>query len=165
MTLQATAALKPHSTRLDFPTLKLLPEKNSATRAPAPRAAVLGEKPVEVKAEEKLRPTINEVYGRLPLSFEANRGQSHEQVKFLSRGRGYTLFLTSTEAVMVLTKQQWRKHSAPGDLGQMARLESLPRFARAGTESRTKNGSAADSASSVLRMKLVGANSDPEISG
>jgi hypothetical protein len=43
-------------------------------------------------------------YGRLPLSFEANRGQPDTPVKFLSRGIGYTLFLTSDEAVLALRK-------------------------------------------------------------
>jgi hypothetical protein len=37
---------------------------------------------------------------KLPLSFEANRGQTDSQVKFLSRGNGYNLFLTETEAVI-----------------------------------------------------------------
>jgi uncharacterized protein (TIGR03437 family) len=37
---------------------------------------------------------------KLPLSFEANRGQTDSQVKFLSRGNGYNLFLTATEAVI-----------------------------------------------------------------
>ena len=41
-------------------------------------------------------------YGQLPLSFEANHGQSAAPVQFLSRGLGYTLFLTPTEAVLVL---------------------------------------------------------------
>ena len=39
-------------------------------------------------------------YGKLPLSFEANQGQTDARVKFLSRGRDRTLFLTSTEAVL-----------------------------------------------------------------
>ena len=43
-----------------------------------------------------------EVYGRLPLSFEANGGQSDPQVRFLARGSGFTLFLTTAaEAVLV----------------------------------------------------------------
>jgi uncharacterized protein (TIGR03437 family) len=37
---------------------------------------------------------------KLPLSFEANRGQTDSQVKFLSRGNGFNLFLTATEAVI-----------------------------------------------------------------
>lgn len=39
---------------------------------------------------------------QLPLSFETNHGQTDGEVKFLSRGSGYTLFLTSTEAVLSL---------------------------------------------------------------
>src|SRR5438045_3089079 len=41
-------------------------------------------------------------YGKLPLSFEANQGQTDRQVRFLSRGNGYSLFLTGTEAVLSL---------------------------------------------------------------
>jgi len=36
------------------------------------------------------------------LSFEANQGQTDSQVKFLTRGDGYSLFLTSHEAVFTL---------------------------------------------------------------
>lgn len=39
-------------------------------------------------------------YGKLPLSFEANRGQTDGRVKFLAHGQGYTLFLTKGEAVL-----------------------------------------------------------------
>lgn len=41
-------------------------------------------------------------YGRLPLAFEANRGQTDPRVRFLARGPGYTLFLTSPDAVLAL---------------------------------------------------------------
>jgi hypothetical protein len=50
------------------------------------------------------KPQLVETYGKLPLSFEANQGQTDRQVKFLARGRGYTLFLTPTEAVLALSK-------------------------------------------------------------
>jgi len=39
-------------------------------------------------------------YGRLPLSFEPNVGDSNPEVKFLSRGQGYSLFLTANRAVL-----------------------------------------------------------------
>src|SRR5438552_3945750 len=45
---------------------------------------------------------VREAYGRLVLSFEANLGQTDARVNFLSRGRGYTLFLTSDDAVLML---------------------------------------------------------------
>ncbi len=41
-------------------------------------------------------------YGKLPLIFEANQGQSDPRVKFLARGPGYRLFLTESEAVLSL---------------------------------------------------------------
>ena len=43
-----------------------------------------------------------EAYGKLPLSFEVNKGQSNAQVKFLSRGSVYALFLTNKEVVLAL---------------------------------------------------------------
>ena len=45
-------------------------------------------------------------FGKLPLHFEANRGQTDDRVRFLARGRGYDLFLTSTESVLVLRKPE-----------------------------------------------------------
>ena len=42
-------------------------------------------------------------YGDLPLSFEANRGQTDASVRFLSRGNGYTFFLTPSEAVLTFS--------------------------------------------------------------
>jgi hypothetical protein len=55
----------------------------------------------EPPAAERLK-QLNE----LPMSFEANRGQTDRRVKFLSRGSGYTLFLTPTEAVLSLRRGQ-----------------------------------------------------------
>lgn len=54
---------------------------------------------------------VSESYGRLPLGFEANRGQTDGDVRFLSRGPGYTLFLTPTEAVLALRKSADRGSS------------------------------------------------------
>jgi len=44
----------------------------------------------------------DEVTARRPLAFEANRGQTDPRVRFLSRGRGYTMFLTTDGAVLSL---------------------------------------------------------------
>lgn len=41
-------------------------------------------------------------FGKVPLSFEANRGQSDARVDYLSRGKGYTLLLTGDQAVLRL---------------------------------------------------------------
>jgi hypothetical protein len=54
------------------------------------------------KLDDAAQNRLANAYGKLPLHFEANQGQTDDKVKFLSRGSGYNLFLTSTEAVMVL---------------------------------------------------------------
>src|SRR6185312_11478988 len=41
--------------------------------------------------------------GHVPLAFEANQGQADSRVQYVSRGAGYTLFLTRDEAVLSLT--------------------------------------------------------------
>jgi hypothetical protein len=47
---------------------------------------------------------VSEEFGKLPLSFERNMGQTDRAVKFLARNPRYTMYLTSTEAVFVLRK-------------------------------------------------------------
>ncbi len=85
---------------------------------------------------------LEQDYGKLPLSLEASQGQSDAQVKFLARGPGYTLFLTPTEAVLSLKKPQPQRKAA----------REIP--APSEPAGRT-----------VLRMRLVGANPAPQISG
>jgi len=87
-------------------------------------------------------------YGQLPLSFEANQGQTDERVKFLSRGRGYTLFLTSGEAVLVL-RQSVRKEDQPA--GKSGLEKPSAKLARG--------------PSTALRVKLVGAKRGVEVRG
>ena len=75
-------------------------------------------------------------YGKLPLSFEPNRGQTDPRVQFVSRGAGYTIFLSPTSATFALQRG-------------------------AGTGRPTVSGqppSAAESA--VVRMDLLGASPD-----
>jgi len=45
---------------------------------------------------------MSKAYGNLPLRFEVNQGQTLSGVDFISRGDGYNLFLTPTEAVLAL---------------------------------------------------------------
>lgn len=66
---------------------------------------------------------LAESYGQLPLSFEINQGQSDKTVNFLSRGWGYTLFLTPTEAVLALRKPV----AKPGAKAEKRR-EAYPRY-------------------------------------
>src|SRR5271156_3082476 len=52
---------------------------------------------------------LTSAYGKLPLAFEANEGQTAPPVRYLARGQGYQLFLTSQEAVLTL-----RQPAVPG---------------------------------------------------
>jgi len=61
------------------------------------------------------RPASN--FGKIPLSFEPNQGQSDPRVQFLSRGPGYSLFLTAQEVVLSLQRQ---KQDPGGDTLRMA---------------------------------------------
>ncbi len=56
--------------------------------------------------DEVAKANAETAYGKLPLRFEANQGQTDEQVKFLARGSGYSLYLTATEAVLRLRRDQ-----------------------------------------------------------
>ncbi len=89
--------------------------------------------------------TVQAAYGKLPLHFETNQGQSDEQVKFLARGSGYTLFLTATEAVLALQqKPEGRSQEPEADPRPLTSDPQPP---------------------SVLRMQLVGANPAPRMEG
>jgi hypothetical protein len=48
------------------------------------------------------RAKVERAFAQLPLSFEANQGQAPNDVKFLSHGNGYALFLTADSAVLEL---------------------------------------------------------------
>ncbi len=94
----------------------------------------------QTEANQKSQAQAGDAYGKLPLSFELNQGQTDEQVKFLSRGSGYSVFLNSNEVVTTLRKPVIDEKSA---------------------ETR-KRKTAADA---VLRMKFVGGNSQPIVAG
>ena len=78
---------------------------------------------------------VNTAYGKLPLIFAANQGQTDPQVRFLARGPGYTLFLTPDAAVFSL------------------RAPILPA------------SNPPDVKLSTLQMRLIEANPQPEING
>jgi hypothetical protein len=65
-------------------------------------------------------------YKTLPVYFERNRGQTDARVKFLSRGPGYTLFLTGQGAVMALRKVDRAPASATKKGAEHAAKGGLP---------------------------------------
>jgi Bacterial Ig domain/IPT/TIG domain/Beta-propeller repeat/Carboxypeptidase regulatory-like domain len=123
------------SSRVDLLRAHAKTEANSSTAS----ATAAAEKSRQASAQ------LDESYGKLPLRFEMNKGQTDEQVKFISRGRGYTMFLTPREAVMVL------ENSAAPRTGNLVRQPSQAR------KPATK--------SAILRMSLVGASARPNVTG
>jgi hypothetical protein len=99
---------------------------------------------------------ILESYGQLPLSFEPNAGQTDSKVKFLSRGPGYTVFLTNDEAVLALSAGNKNKHSASGESAALPMVGFRDLSTPLPQPKRT---------SAVLRMRLVGANRNAQVAG
>ena len=89
---------------------------------------------------------ITQDYGKLPISFEANQGQTDKRVKFLARGQGYGLFLTGQEAVLTLHAPQSAK------AGQGSAPHGPAQLPPAGS-------------TDVVRMQLRGANATAQPTG
>jgi Beta-propeller repeat len=70
-------------------------------------------------ADERSRTRVHEAYGKLPLRFEANAGQTDPQVEFLSRGSGYSLYLTQAEAVLALSNRKSKTEAGPQSVVRM----------------------------------------------
>jgi hypothetical protein len=102
--------------------------------------------PTEI--DKTIQASVSNAYGKLPLSFEENQGQVDEAVKFLSRGGGSSLFLTSNGAVLAISKPDTSQTSH----GQI-------------TAGRSVKALEDNSREDVLRMKLVGVNPEAKVRG
>jgi len=100
------------------------------------------------------RAAASEAYGKLPLAFEVNQGQTDKLVKFLSRGHGYALFLTPTEAVFTL-----RAPAGKTGAGNTTQASLLPLSVKSAGQKPPS------SKYSVLRIRLDRANDHPAING
>ncbi len=63
--------------------------------------------------------SVTKTYLATPLAFEANQGQSGSEVQYLSRGGGYTMLLTSREAVLNLRQGGRHAMTAPASTLRM----------------------------------------------
>lgn len=119
-------------------------------------------------------------YGKLPMSFEANRGQTDTDVRFLSRGPGYALFITPTEAVFSLRKAGNGKSGSgqgtqalnpvsgiAGTSEQARTARPTPAGSIVGRAARAMPELPADAPdeSLAVRMQLVGANPKAAVAG
>ena len=78
------------ATNVFWPDFRLDPDSNAVTRFFESR----------LTDEARARQQLNQ----MPLNFTRNQGQTDARVKFTARGRGYSLFLTPTEAVFSLQR-------------------------------------------------------------
>src|SRR5262245_45803059 len=92
-----------------------------------------------IAQQPEWRASVLESYGKLPLSFEPNQGQTDPAVKFLTRAGNYQLFLTAGEAILRLSQTKETAASSRKRIGT--------------------------SKSSVVKMKLLGSNLDARAVG
>ncbi|MFZ0318862.1 MAG: SBBP repeat-containing protein [Candidatus Sulfotelmatobacter sp.] len=118
--------------------LVLTPAVHRTTNASTPSAA--GSKPQFQPQAQTLTPAANQrlqaTFAALPLAFEQNQGQADPQVKYMARGNGYKLFLTSSQAVFKLHKQggdsevrsmMMDRRIGPAGIKKMLRQKALQR--------------------------------------
>jgi hypothetical protein len=124
---------------------------STGTKAPSD-ASTIRPKAANRMTAPAQRPTPREAYGKLPMQFEENRGQTDSQVKYLARGRGYIFFVTPQETVLAF-------RGATQAAGR-ADLQGRPASRPAGFATPQ-----AERSETVLRFVLEGANTKPRIEG
>jgi hypothetical protein len=82
---------------------------------------------------------LKESYGKLPMNFEVKQGQADGNIKFLSRGSGYTTYFSPTEISILLSRPR--------------KLDTEPQSPDF------------ESSNTLLRMKFPGSNPAPKIVG
>jgi len=86
-------------------------------------------------------------YGKLPLAFELNQGQTAQEVRYISHGHGYGLFLTAQEAVLLL---------------RIPNARSTPPLHRTASIQDSRSARQAEK-TSVVRLHFAGVTSAPQI--
>lgn len=98
--------------------------------------------PAQNQPDAATKARVLQAYAKLPLSFEANQGQTNKQVKFLTRGNGYSVFLTPTEAVLSLRQTQKSSTATQPAVKLTGKTQT-----------------------SVIRLQLVGSNPTAQVKG
>jgi hypothetical protein len=135
------------------------PRELTPRRSPERKQRLLVE-----ELESRLAPTTGLTAGnqqllqsyQLPISFEANAGQTDAQVRYLARGSGYGLFLTATGAVLSL------ETPATPPLGGKLGSSSLSGLGSPFSVPKSPPQSVTGVA---LAMNLVGANPSAQVTG
>src|SRR5882762_826792 len=88
-------------------------------------------------------------YGKLPLTFEENQGQTDARVKFLARGSGYTIFLSDDQTTTL--RLMAPAHDPAGSLH--------------GSERSSISAAPTKYSYATVRLSLLGANPHAPIEG
>src|SRR6266852_9290876 len=88
-------------------------------------------------------------YGKLPLTFEQNQGQTDARVKFLARGAGYTVFLSDDQTTTL-------RLIAPAN---------NPSSSLHGSERSSTSAAPTKNSDATVQLSLVGANLHAPIEG
>lgn len=118
---------------------KSLRRKDSTADRAVPKAGSAQKTELGSRENSTTKAELKEHYAQFPLAFESNVGQTDTRVHYLARGGGYTVFLTSDEAVLRLSDPE------PG--GRSARAKSKH-----------------SSVSNVIAFRFEGGNVSPRIS-
>ncbi|MGH9429195.1 MAG: hypothetical protein ACRD2L_23175, partial [Terriglobia bacterium] len=131
----------------------------------------------------KVCPPAKNDYGKLPIYFEPNLGQTDSHVKFIARGSGATTFLTATEAVFSLPVARHSRESGNPDFLPTPTNQEVTQMSISGIRRLTRGiglgvmdssprsrefqspQSPIGNRQSVIRMKLVGADPKAQIEG
>ena len=103
--------------------------------------------PRSTQASSGQQRAVRATMDALPLAFEPNQGQTDSQVKYMARGSGYTVFLTSSDAVFALHSSS---HSTAGRFAGKSMRHPAP-----ATPDAVK--------SAAIDLKMVGANRQAQI--
>ena len=118
------------------------PVDGAADRTPQTAPKLANQKPSKAQQARTVA-----AYGKLPLGFEANQGQTDSRVRFLSRGSGYLLYLTPDAAVLALESERPQLSGRTSKLPQPGSEIAKPK------------------PPAVLRMQLVGGNAQAGMVG
>ena len=109
--------------------------------------------------------TSASAFGKLPLSFELNQGQTHESVKFLARSQSHTVLLMPGETALVLRNPKYKPALTQSHWQRKSHLLSRAEQRHLGIAANVAAAAGSEPSLAVLRLKLIGAYPAPPMEG
>jgi len=164
--------LKPAAGKAFFPALWILavlvvavaalvaaaPAKSGHAGNSAPAVSPAKTQPAPPAAQARLNATL----AALPLAFEANEGQLDPQVKYMARGNGYKVYLTSGDAVLSFASSSIQRVSRPRQIMEQRTL-GYSRKTKQLIRRHSEQNRPASSAFASARMHVLNGNAKAKI--